>query len=271
VKGESGVSFGVVAGSNVFNLAAMIGLSAILAGRVHLPQAALLLEGTVAVLCTLSAAALVLGLLPPVAAFLIFAVVLVPYLVLLVRGPNVIRRLPESGRVARRLARALAESERAPARGPSEEHGVWAHAPAILAAVALIVVGSIGMVESALSLADGWHVPRVLVGVLILAPLTSLPNAFTAVRLGLAHRGSALVSETLNSNTINLVGGVVLPAFVVSAASVSTSARIDLVCLIAMTVGSLVLLNARRGLGRAGGCALVGLYGIFVATQVIVR
>jgi len=265
------VSFGVVAGSNVFNLAAMIGLSAVLAGRVHLPRAALLLEGTVAVLCTLSAAALVLDLIPPVVALALFAVVLVPYLVLLARGPEVVRLLPESSRIGRRLARALAEREHAPTRTVGQELGAWRHVVELLAAVALIVAGSIGMVESALSLADGWHVPRVLVGVLILAPLTSLPNAFTAVRLGLAHRGSALVSETLNSNTINLVGGVVLPALLISAASVSTSVRIDLGFLVGMTAGALVLLNGRRGLARAGGCVLIGVYAIFVAVQVIVR
>src|SRR5437870_10020776 len=93
VSGERGVSLGVVAGSNIFNLAAMIGLAAVLAGRVHLPRAALVLEGTVAVLCTLSAAALVLRLLPPSVALVLFAVVLVPYLVLLARGPEVVRRL----------------------------------------------------------------------------------------------------------------------------------------------------------------------------------
>src|SRR5262249_9227041 len=68
VKGEKAVGFGVVAGSNVFNLAAMIGLSAVVAGRVHLPRGALVLEGTVAVLCTAIASALVLGAIPAVAA-----------------------------------------------------------------------------------------------------------------------------------------------------------------------------------------------------------
>src|SRR3954449_4766759 len=44
-KGAHTVSVGVLVGSNVFNLAAMIGLSAIIAGTVRLPRPALLLEG----------------------------------------------------------------------------------------------------------------------------------------------------------------------------------------------------------------------------------
>ena len=60
--------------------------------------------------------------------------------------------------------------------------------------------------------------------------ITSLPNAFTAVRLGLGGRGEALVTETLASNTINLTGGVLIPALFVgrraarAPASASTSA-----------------------------------------------
>src|SRR5438874_8973153 len=68
----------------------------------------------------------------------------------------------------------------------------------------LIVLGSTGMVESALTLADSWNVPRTLVGVLVLAPLTSLPNAYTGVRLGLEHRGSDRKSTRLNSSHVEI-------------------------------------------------------------------
>ena len=62
----------------------------------------------------------------------------------------------------------------------------------------------------------------------VLAVLTSLPNAYTAVRLGLVGRGSALVSETLASNTINLVGGVIIPALAVGVAARSGLVDFDL-------------------------------------------
>src|ERR1700724_3314435 len=54
-SGERAVSAGVVIGSNIFNIAAMIGLSALLAGGVRLTRAALALEGTIALLVTLIA------------------------------------------------------------------------------------------------------------------------------------------------------------------------------------------------------------------------
>jgi cation:H+ antiporter len=135
--------------------------------------------------------------------------------------------------------------------------------------IPLILLGSVGMVQTALSLGDHWGISRELVGVLVLAPLTSLPNALTGVRLGLARRGAALVSETLNSNTINLVAGVVAPALIVSLTALSSTGKLDLGVMAVMTVTTLLLLAARGGMRRAGGGALVLLYCAFVAIQLI--
>ena len=54
---------GVVLGSNVFNLAAMIGMSAVLAGAVHLTRRSLMVEGAVALLAALIAAGLILDMI----------------------------------------------------------------------------------------------------------------------------------------------------------------------------------------------------------------
>jgi Ca2+/Na+ antiporter len=95
--------------------------------------------------------------------------------------------------------------------------------------------------------------------------LTSLPNAFTAVRLGLGGRGAALVSETLGSNSINLVGGVLVPALVVGLAGRSGLTDFNLAFLIGMTCLAVLLVG--RGIGRAGGALLIALYAVFVAVQ----
>jgi Ca2+/Na+ antiporter len=111
-----------------------------------------------------------------------------------------------------------------------------------------------------------WSVPEYLVGVLVLAVLTSLPNAFTGIRLGLQSRGSALLSETLNSNTINLVAGIAIPALFLSLGSFSGLVAFDLAWLIGMTLVVLALLV--RGVGRSGGALIVGLYLVFLGVQI---
>jgi cation:H+ antiporter len=117
LKGAAGVSLGVVVGSNVFNLAAMLGLTVLLAGGIRLQREALAIEGSVGLLVAFIATGVVLDVLPAAIAALLIGIVLVPYLLLLARGPRIARRLPFSERLDRRLgsrsgsARALGSSQ----------------------------------------------------------------------------------------------------------------------------------------------------------------
>ena len=269
IKGAHSVSVGVLMGSNVFNLAAMLGLSALLVGSVRLPREALLLEGLVGAFATATTAAVLLGWLPALPAVLLLGCVLVPYVLLLIRGPALLRRLPVANQVLDRVAGVFSYRQpvdrRAVTRATRPHHLV---ALAVLD-VALIVAGSTGMVQAALALGDRWRISGAVLGVLILAPLTSIPNALTAVRLGLSRRGSALVGETFNSNTINLVAGVTVPALFVGVGSVSGLGRFDVAWLVAMTTVSLFLLARRGGMRRAGAAALISLYAMFVAVHLL--
>jgi len=60
--GHHAVGLGVVLGSNLFNLAALLGLGAVLAGRVWVHRASLALDGGIGLLVTLVIAALILHL-----------------------------------------------------------------------------------------------------------------------------------------------------------------------------------------------------------------
>ncbi len=77
--GQAAVGAGVVVGSNVFNLAALLGLGAVVAGRIGLHRQVVWLSGTVALwvagVCVLA----VLGAVPPAGGLVLVAVVLVPY------------------------------------------------------------------------------------------------------------------------------------------------------------------------------------------------
>jgi cation:H+ antiporter len=262
-KGAHDVGVGVLVGSNGFNLAAMIGLSALLAGSVRVAREALIFEGTVGLLITLLAAALLLRWLSPPGATVLGAFVVVPYLAVVVAGPRF------RGRRLSRLSRALHEhaaTERPPDTSTNPTHHLLG---LILVDVALIVGGSAGMVESALSLAGDWHISNAVLGVLILAPLTSIPNALTAVRLGLADRGAALVGETFNSNTINLGFGVIVPSLFVTFTAVTTLGKLQLAWLVAATLFTLGALARRGGMGRSDAVILIVVYFAFVGGTLV--
>src|SRR6185436_812409 len=112
----------------------------------------------------------------------------------------------------------------------------------IVVDVALIVGGSFGMVEAALSLGHRWGVSEALLGVLILGPLTSIPNAATAIRLGLAGRSTALVGE-------------IIPALFVSVTHPSGTAKLEVAWVVAMTLIAVGLLARRRGVRRPEAAA----------------
>jgi cation:H+ antiporter len=267
---HTGVGLGVVVGSNVFNLAALLGLSALVAGRVRIHRHGLVLNGGVALAVTALAAALVLGALRSVVATVLLAAVFCPYVALLSVRPARILRLPLAPRMRRLLAAAVREEVEDLRTGEAPPRTSRLDVVVLPAALAAIVLGSVGMVHAATDLGRRWGISDVILGTLVLAALTSLPNVLTAVRLALRGRGSATVSEAFNSNSINVLAGIVLPSLVLSLGSATGLVRFSVWWLVGMTAAAVGLAYTGRGLGRLEGAVVVALYVVFawvVATR----
>lgn len=286
--GAADLGVGVVLGSNIFNLAALLGLGAFVAGHIRVRRIGLALNGSMVVVTTLLAGGLLVGVLPPVLAVLLMLLFFIPYVVILALQPHQVDHLPVPHRAARLLVLAVEEishevkaphvtlepslTDRGRDQGASRTEGEpaaerWRPLLLIGPALLVIVLASDGMVVAAVNLAAHWGLPSGLMGAVVLAGLTSLPNAYAAVRLALAQRGSAVVSEAFNSNTINMLAGVCLPALVLNLAGADGSARFDLLWLLGMSGVTIALLARRRGLTRAGGAAIITLYVLFVALR----
>ena len=269
VRGQQNVGVGLLVGSNAFQLAAMIGVSGVLAGAVIMPREALFVEGLPGLLVTLLAAAALLGWLAPAVAFALGACVGVVYLTVVIGGSEVLVLRRKSDRGGGRLERFL-DQRRSPERADPRRSDPTHHLLGMIVFdVAVIIAGSVGMVQAALALGGQWQISNAVLGVLILAPITSIPNAITGVRLGLAGRGAALVGETFNSNTINLGIGVLIPGLFTSLGALAVTGKLQLAWLIAMTVACIALLAMRGGMRRSGAGLLILLYLGFVALQAL--
>src|SRR6516165_5716656 len=136
-RGQPSVGAGVVIGSNVFNLAALLGLAAVVAGRIAFHRRVVLLSGVPAVWVA-AATLLTVTVLMPAAGLALTVVVLGPYVAVLgmrrARLENL--RLP-SGWV-RWLVAAVHEEEDELAEAIRPRPGTWRDAVAAVAA--LIVV-----------------------------------------------------------------------------------------------------------------------------------
>lgn len=265
VSGAHDVGYGLVLGSNLFNLAGLLGLSAVLIGKIEQDRVGLLIHGSVALVTTVAVAALVMGWLTPVWTLVVLLAVMVPYVALLAVRPGHLRRLrlPGAGALAASLYQEDAGCQDEPGDAPGNWGPVWMTLPALAA----IVGGSVEMVQAALTLGDVWHVSTAVTGALVLAALTGLPNVYAALRLARQGRGAAVVSETLNSNTLNLLIGITIPALVFGLGRGGAASVQEVWWLLGLTLAALLLLFRRPYLARWGGAVIIALYLAFVATR----
>ena len=258
---QQAVGIGVVLGSNVFNLAALLGLGAIVAGRISLHRRVLVLEGFIALWIAAVAGLVVGGVFQAPLGLALVLVVLVPY--------GLFAALHGRVRLGRWLDSAMAEEE--------TEVGPAVHAPrgrsvdAVVAIVGLVVVvvASVAMERSAVTLGTRWSVAQILVGAVVLAAVTSLPNAVAAVYLARRGRGAASLSTALNSNAINVAAGLLLPATVVGLGAAGRDGLLVAVWYGGSTVLVLGLSFAGRGLKAGAGAVIVLSYVAFVLTLVV--
>src|SRR5262245_47381078 len=102
---------GVVIGSNVFNLAALLGLGALVAGRIGLHRKVVVLGGSVAMCVAGVCLAVVLGVLPPAAGCLLGLCAVALYVVALGASGRGLARLRLPRRWVGWLRSAVAEEE----------------------------------------------------------------------------------------------------------------------------------------------------------------
>jgi cation:H+ antiporter len=267
-RGQRAVGVGVVLGSNVFNLAALLGLGAVVAGRIALHRRVVVLEGAVGLWMAAVSVCALAGLVGPAPGLALVLLVLLPYAWLsALRAPHRTRvRLPP--RVRGWLAEALAEEEleEGPAlHPPAARPGDALSALTGVIALVTVVAASLAMERAATSAGTRLAIPGIVTGGIVLAAITSLPNAVTAVYLARRGRGAATLSEAMNSNTLNVAFGLFLPAALTGLAT-GGSSTVVAAWYAALTLGVLAVAYVRRGLTRPAGALVIAAYAVFVAT-----
>jgi cation:H+ antiporter len=262
VAGHKDTGVGVVVGSNVFNLAALLGVSALVAGPVRIHKHGLVLNGGVAVLVAIVGLLVVVEVVPGAVGLAVALLVLAPYVLLSGLHERARSRLPGP------LREAVAEEQRDARRDEFSRPATGLDALTVVPALAVVVGGAYGMVTAAQSLGERWDVSDVVLGAIVLAALTSIPNLIAAIRLARHGRGAACVSEALNSNNANILAGLCAPATILSLGSTSGVETFAAVWMAGMTLVA-VALGFGGGLTRREGAAIVALYAVFFVVVVV--
>jgi len=268
-RGQASVGAGVVIGSNVFNLAALLGLAAVVAGWIGFHRRVVVLSGVpavwVAAVCLLTVAAVI----APAAGLALAAVVLVPYGAVLGMRRARMERLRLPGGWVRWLVAAVHEEEAELGEAIRPRPGTWRDAVAAVAALIVVVGASTVMEVAATAAGRRYGVADIVTGGLVLAVVTSLPNAVSAVYLARRGRGAAVLSTALNSNAINVVAGLLIPACLAGVGPASGQDNLVAAWYAGLTVVALALAYRGRGLGRASGMAIIAGYLAFVIALVL--
>jgi cation:H+ antiporter len=266
---QATVGAGVVMGSNVFNLAALLGLAAVVAGRIALHRRVITLEGVVAVWVAVVAVLIAIAAISAAIGLLALLVVLVPYVAVHAARER-IGRQGHFMRAVRWLRSAIAEEE---AELEVAIHPRPANTRDVVeAALAVIVVvgASVAMEQTMAKLGARHGIPAIIVGGLLLAAVTSLPNAVAAVYLARRGRGAATLSTALNSNALNVTVGLVAPAVVAGLGPPSDETTLVAAWYLGLTALALAAAFSGRGLNRGRGvvivCGYLAFVGVVVAT-----
>jgi cation:H+ antiporter len=255
---QGSVGIGVVLGSNVFNLAALLGLGALVAGRIVLHRRVVLLAGAVALWVAGACLLVVERIVDPLAGLLLVLAALVPYVWAAGWSQRRVARSARPGVALRWVAAAVADEELELAEAIDVRRGDWRDGLLAVGSLAVVVAASVVMERAATGLGTRYRLSELVLGGIILAAVTSLPNAVAAMHLAARGRGSAVLSEALNSNTLNVTVGLVLPAVIVGLGR--PAGGLVAVWYVAATLGSLALAWAGRGLGRRAGWVIVAGY-----------
>ncbi len=209
---------------------------------------------------------MVVGAVPAAWGLAMAGGVLALYLVVLGREGRGLERLPIPRRWAAWLRSAVSEEELELEEAIRPARGRWTDALAAVLALTVVIAASVTMERAASVLGARWAVPELVTGGLVLAAVTSLPNAVAAVYLAARGRGAATLSTALNSNTLNVVAGLLVPAAVLGLGRPSGQAVLITVWYVLLTLAVLALAYRHRGLRRVTGALIIVAYAAFAGS-----
>lgn len=280
---HSDVGIGTIVGSAVFNILVITGVSAVVAGGLHIHIFAV---GRDIVYYLISILYLALVFFDGHVSLIEAILGLVGYVVymgvlIVLKDPAPPEEAPVDGHSLVPEAAKVAGSNHLETlvewglrriTGAPERNFVWTFAVSI----ALIVALSYILVESTIVFSDGIGIPPVIVALTLLAAGTSAPDLMASVDVAREGRGGMAVANAVGSNTFDLLVGLALPWTIalsllgLSGINVGTGELwTSIGILVATTLILAVFLTSKRELSRREGWVLLLLYAVFVVYTLV--
>jgi cation:H+ antiporter len=138
----------------------------------------------------------------------------------------------------------------------------------VVLSLVVALMGVVVMVQSGQTVATDLHLPQALIGLVVLAVATSLPNTVVAISLARTGEAAASVEEIFSSNSINAALGVALPLLFWQGVLHDRSILfLDMPLTILLTLGMFAGVFKRR-MSSTFGVVLLCIYAAWVIVHV---
>lgn len=248
VRGNTALALGNVVGSNISNIALILGLSA-LARPMRVRSALILREVPLMIAVTL-----LLCLLMEDGALSRFEGVL------LVCGSIAYTWFAYRASRRDRSAVVREEFEDALASAP---HAPWIDVVLVVAGLAALTLGARLLVAGATSVAMAFGVSQMVIGLTVVAIGTSLPELATSVAAALKNEADVAFGNVIGSNVLNILC-VLGVAVIIRPVDTAGLRGMDIVALVVTAVAILPIMYRGSVLNRWEGALLVGGYGAYL-------
>ena len=240
LTGKNDISLGNVVGSNIANIALILGLAVFIRAITWAPSVAKTHAPFMVASTLLCMVMMVDGKLGAVDALLLLAG-LVAYILLCIRESN---------------AEPEPDSEVVQLLSPPPGRGIGYFALLIAAGLSLLVVGAHLLVESAVDIARLAGVSEAFIGLTIVAVGTSLPELTTSVVAALRNEGDIAIGNVVGSNTFNIlfILGITAAIAPLQMGGVNWS---DLFAMLIFALALMAMVFTMKSIGRRSGVALI--------------
>jgi cation:H+ antiporter len=257
ISGNADVAIGNVVGSNTFNILAILGLSAAISG-LSIEQRLLKFDIPVLILITVVVYGLILNDVVGRLEGVVLFVGIIAYTGWLLRGA----RKAESPAVEAEYKGAVEGVE-----GSTFTQSITFQVGLIIVGLALLVLGSQLLVDSATEIASALGVSDLVIGLTVVAAGTSLPELATSVLAAIRGQRDIAVGNVVGSNIFNLLA-VLGASAAVSSNGVAVNSeviRLDFPVMLAATIVLLPICWNGFMIKKWEGSLLVLFYVAYVA------
>lgn len=245
---QGDIAVGNVVGSNIFNIAIILGITALIC-PIPVHRQIIRLDAPIALAVAITLVLLLLdNALSRLEGAILFAAIIA------YTGMNVV--------LARRQTAGNGPEPESEVSAKGSRH--WSLDMLFIAGgLAILVFGSQLLVEHAVSLAKDFGISEAVIGLTIVAAGTSMPELATSLVAAFRKQPDIAIGNVIGSNVFNVLG-ILGIASLVSPMQAPGISALDYSAMIIATILLIPLLYTGRQLHRIEGMVLLALYGMYL-------